>query len=252
VKRLLLRLVDPVLRSAPGTRFVVTLLRLWTSSVSRLAPDEGLRRLFAVDEHVRDRIDGLAIALDGGVHAKHRLTGYHGFFLARIEPGETVLDVGCGKGELAADLARHGAAVTGIDFDLAPLAVARGRETAGLELVHADALNWQPPHPFDVVVLSNVLEHIADRVGLLRSLTDRMRPERFLIRVPARDRDWIVPLREELGLFWFSDPTHETEYTLDQLRDELAEAGLQVDEVVQRWGELWAAARPSEGVTLAR
>jgi len=51
-------------------------------------------------------------------------------------------------------------------------------------------------------------------------------------------------LRRELGLAYFSDPTHETEYTVEQLRDELFAAGLRVQELVQRWGELWAVAAP--------
>src|SRR5207244_2184354 len=209
-------------------------------------PADGLRRLFRLGDHLQQRIDGLAIELDGGVHAKHRLTGYHDFFLERIRPGESVLDVGCGKGELAHDLAfRGGARVTGIDVSPVSLAIARERFAApGLDFAEGDVLTWRPEQSFDVVVLSNVLEHIADRVALLRQLLQSVRPQRVLIRVPSSERDWTVPLRRELGLTYFSDPTHETEYTLDQLRDELGEAGLELREVVQRWGELWAAAGP--------
>jgi hypothetical protein len=61
--------------------------------------------------------------------------------------------------------------------------------------------------------------------------------------VPVLERDWSVGLRRDLGLFYFSDPTHETEYTPEQLAQELRAAGLELDELVQRWGELWASAR---------
>ena len=37
---------------------------------------------------------------------------------------------------------------------------------------------------FDVVVLSNVLEHLIERVETLRALTSNVAPSRFLIRVP--------------------------------------------------------------------
>ncbi len=111
-------------------------------------------------------------------------------------------------------------------------------------------LTWAPPHDYDVVVLSNVLEHIAARVELLRRLLDAVHPKRFLIRVPSEERDWLVPLRKELGLPHFSDPTHETEYTVEQLRAELHEAGLEIAELEQRWGEIWAVGTAEAGAIL--
>lgn len=247
MRRRLLPLVQPVLQSSAAERAVTLVVRLWMAAVTRLPADEALRRLLRLDERLQQRVDGLAIALDGGIHAKHRLIGYHDFFVTHVRAGERVLDIGCGKGELAHDLATEaGAAVTGLDFNPVVLRFARSRFSAdGLEFVEGDVLTWSPPHPYDTVVLSNVLEHIAPRVELLRRLREIVGPSRFLIRVPSRERDWLVPLREELGLAHYSDPTHETEYTLPQLHEELADAGLVVEELEQRWGELWAVARPA-------
>jgi 2-polyprenyl-3-methyl-5-hydroxy-6-metoxy-1,4-benzoquinol methylase len=248
MKRLAQRLVDPVLQSAVAERVITLGVRLWASGASRRRPAEGLRRMLTLDDHLQQRIDGLAIDLDDGIHVKHRLTGYHEFFVEHVHPGERVLDVGCGKGELAYDLAvRAGARVTGLDVSRQSLEFARVRFRAdGLEFVEGDVLEWNPPHEYDVILLSNVLEHIALRVDLLRRLRDAARPNRFLIRVPSSERDWLVPLRQELGLAYFSDPTHETEYTLPELHDELRQAGLEVTELEQRWGELWAVARSAE------
>jgi 2-polyprenyl-3-methyl-5-hydroxy-6-metoxy-1,4-benzoquinol methylase len=248
MKSRLLALVDPLLQSVTFERAVTFLVRLWASGAARLAPEDGLRRMLRLDDHLKQRIDGLAIDLDRGVHAKHRLTGYHDFFVERISSGERVLDVGCGKGELAHDIAlRAKAQVTGIDVSRWSLDFARARfDDEGLEFIEGDVLEWRPPHDYDVVVLSNVLEHIAPRVELLRKLRSEAHPDRFLIRVPSSQRDWLVPLREELGLDHFSDPTHETEYTVRQLEDELAAAGLALAELDQVWGELWAVARSSE------
>lgn len=248
MKKRLLRLLDPLVRSPIGERVVFGIVKLWASSTSRREPADGLQHLFRLDDHLQRRIDGLAIELDGGIHAKHRLIGYHEFFVERVEAGQSVLDIGCGKGELAHDLAvRSGAAVTGLDFSPTKLQFARARfQAPRLEFVEGDALTWEPPRSFDVVVLSNVLEHIAPRVELLRRLQETVHPQRVLIRVPSIQRDWLVPLRREVGLDYFGDPTHETEYTVEQLHEELAEAGLVIEELVQRWGELWAAARPVE------
>lgn len=241
--RRLLRLLDPLFRARPAE----LLVQAWASAVSRQRPEVALRRLLRTADALLARVDVLAVELDGGVHAKHRLMSYHDFFLERVQPGETVLDVGCGKGELAYDLAiRGGARVTGIDVNRTSLAFARERfRSELLELVEADAREWQPPRPYDVVVLSNVLEHIDDRVGLLRRLREQTGASRFLVRVPVLERDWLVALRRDLGLPYYGDPTHETEYSPEQLADELGAAGLKLTELQQRWGELWGVAAPA-------
>jgi len=239
------RVRDAIFATAPAERVVDALVRIWAGAVARRRdPADGIRSLLSLHDELFRRIDVLAVDLDGGVHAKHRIMQYHDFFVARVAEGESVLDVGSGKGELAADLAdRARAQVTGIDVNREALTFARERfPSTRLELIEANALTWEPGRTFDVVVLSNVLEHIVDRVALLRRLDEVAQPTRFLIRVPVLERDWSVGLRRDLGAFHFSDPTHETEYDRDQLVDELAAAGLVPTEIQQRWGELWAVA----------
>jgi SAM-dependent methyltransferase len=230
-------------------RLVDATVRLWAGAVARRRdPRDSLRALLALQDELFRRVDLLAIDLDGGVHAKHRIMRYHDFFVDRVRDGESILDVGCGKAELAHDLAeRAHANVTGIDVNRDALAFARSRFASHrLELVEADALTWEPRgRSFDVVILSNVLEHIDDRVGLLRRLAEVAQPSRFLIRVPVLERDWSVGLRRDLGLFHFSDPTHAVEYDRDRLVAELEDAGLEATEIEQRWGELWAVAVPA-------
>jgi SAM-dependent methyltransferase len=241
------RILDRLFVGPGADRLVDALVRLWSGAVARRRdPGDALRALLSLHDELFRRIDVLAIELDGGVHAKHRIMRYHDFFVERVHPGESVLDVGCGKGELAHDLVvRARASVTGIDVNTASLDFARSHFTSDrIEFVEADARSWEPDRSFDAVVLSNVLEHIEDRIGLLRRLATAARPKRFLLRVPVLERDWSVGLRRDLGLFHFSDPTHETEYDREQLISELAAAGLEAREIEQRWGELWAVAEP--------
>jgi SAM-dependent methyltransferase len=221
--------------------------RFWLSVVAA-DPDRrrAVRELLELEAETRRQLDAAAIRYDDGVHAKHRLTAYHDFFVDRVREGERVLDVGSGKGELAHDLAvRAGAEVVGIDYDPHHLAFARSRSAhERVTYVAGDVLAVVPEGGFDVIVLSNVLEHIADRVGLLTTLVASAGPRVVLIRVPVLARDWTVPLRRELGLEYFSDPDHEIEYDERSFRDELAAAGLRVTELQAVWGELWAAAEP--------
>jgi SAM-dependent methyltransferase len=221
--------------------------RSWVNVIAEsLEPAEALRALFALDDDVQRELDRVSLRYDGGVHAKHRLTAYHDFFVARVAPGERVLDLGCGKGELAYDLAeRAGAVVTGVDRNRRSLDFARVRfRHPRLTFVEGDVSSWRAEDRFDVVVLSNVLEHLDDRPALLRRLVVQAQPRRLLLRVPALDRHWHVPLRQELGLPHFSDPTHEIEYTRAALEDELRSAGLEPVDIAQRWGELWVEAQP--------
>jgi ubiquinone/menaquinone biosynthesis C-methylase UbiE len=224
--------------------------RVFQSWVNVLGEQEderaALRALFTVADHVERELDHAAIRLDAGVHAKHRLTSYHDFFVERIRAGERVLDLGCGKGELAYDIAvRAGAEVVGIDRKRTSLDFAsRHFVHARLSFVEGDVLVAALPERIDVVVLSNVIEHLEDRIELLRRVRHELEPRSVLLRVPAENRHWHVPLRRELGLTWFSDPSHVVEYDAERLESELEAAGLRAVEVVSRWGELWADARP--------
>ena len=228
---------------APGLRAVRSWLNVTAQGRDQA---EALRRLFAVDDLLQGEIDQLSIRRDGGVHPKHRLTRYHDFFVSRVHAGERVLDVGCGKGELAHDLAeRAGASVVAIDVLPEKIAFARERfPHPRVEYRHADVYQFEPSGQFDAVVLSNVLEHLAERDALLRRIVGVTQPQRILIRVPAFDRHWHIPLRRELGITYFSDPTHETEYVVETLGAELERAGLELASIETRWGELWAEARP--------
>ena len=59
--------------------------------------------------------------------------------LAGVGPGSTALDVATGTGDLAVELARRGAEVTGMDFAPAMLALAR-KKAPGLTFEEGDAL----------------------------------------------------------------------------------------------------------------
>jgi SAM-dependent methyltransferase len=222
-----------------------TLARVVFFVLAQKPPRAALRALLEVESELARRLNEASACYEGGVHVKHRLTRYHDFFAERVQAGEQVLDIGCGVGAVAASVAEwSGADVTAIDLDAQAIADANARyRRPNLLFVRGDALVDLEPRPVDVVILSNVLEHIEDRPGFLRAVGGRFAPGRWLIRVPMIDRDWRVPLRQELGLFAFSDPTHFTEYTRASFEAELASAGLRVCHLQVNWGEIWAEAR---------
>ncbi|MCR4313754.1 MAG: class I SAM-dependent methyltransferase [Candidatus Uhrbacteria bacterium] len=185
-----------------------------------------------------------AILAEDGLHPKHRLMNYHQFFLDHIQSTDRVLDIGCGNGALAYDLAGKAARVVGIDTNEKNRAVWQTRfARENLEYRVTDATTFASQEMFDVVVLSNVLEHIEHRVDFLTRIK-HLAPL-FLIRVPMIDRDWITLYKKEFGLESRLDTTHFTEYTLDGFAQELARAGLMIQSHSIQFGEIWAVVSTS-------
>jgi SAM-dependent methyltransferase len=213
-------------------------------------PDTGaaLMRLFRVQDDLEHVVNERALAHGKGEHPKHRLMRYHDFFIDRIADGEHVLDVGCGYGAVARSIARRRpkSRIAGLDHDKGRLAQAQAADNPpNLAFAEADATKSVPEGPWDVVVLSNVLEHIADRTNFLKSLVATTKARRFLIRVPLFERDWKLPMRREVGANYFSDPDHKIEPSLAEFHAETEAAGLAVEELLTIWGEIWASLRPS-------
>ena len=233
-------------------RLVERVWRVWIKAVAhRKDHRRALEHVFQLEQDLDHTANRLAIELDGGVHTKHRHTAYHDFFVDRIKPGQRVADIGCGNGAVARDIAKRcRTTVIAIDNDPAKLAACR-------ELAHGedvtyllqDALEWMPKKPFDVIVLSNVLEHIDRRVDFLKRAQQTLRPARWLIRVPRFDRDWRVPLKKELGLSYYCDDTHFTEYTPEDFEIEMKQAGLAITHFESRWAEIWAEVRSTSTPT---
>jgi SAM-dependent methyltransferase len=209
------------------------------------SPTDALRLLFTLDHRLYALQGAQAVAYDNGVHTKHRHTRYHDFFVKRLRPGERVLDIGCGIGALAYNMGQAGAYVTGIDLSEANIRTAHERfASPRVTYICGDALVSLPVEKYETIVLSNVLEHLSDRASFLRKAQTKLRPLRWLIRVPLFERDWRVPLKKELGVEWRLDSTHEIEYTLESFADEMAASSLEPVHQETRWSEIWCEAHP--------
>ena len=73
----------------------------------------------------------------------------------RLKPAATILDVGCGTGRHAIELARRGFAVTGVDLSYGMLAEARKsakKAKVAVTWVHANAARMPIDHKYDAVI----------------------------------------------------------------------------------------------------
>ncbi len=205
-----------------------------------------LRLLFRLDQALYYVQGQVSIRYGGGIHPKHRLMNYHQFFVSNITNEQKVLDIGCGIGALAYSIAtKCNAHITGIEISERNITQARTQfPHENIEYIHGDVLTHPWSTLFDVIVMSNVLEHLPNRPEFLQHVTRTVKPKRFLIRVPLFERDWRVPLKKEVGIDYRLDPTHYIEYTQETFAEEMEQANLAITSLEIRWGEIWAQLTP--------
>ena len=158
-------------------------------------PDHQVRAMFDRIARVYDRMNSVMTA---GMHHHWRRRAAE---LARVGPGSTALDVATGTGDLAIELARRGAEVTGSDFAPAMLEIAR-RKAPGLRFEEGDALKLAyPDASFDAVTVGFGARNFAD---LDRGLAEMARVTRPGGRVVVLEIT--TPQKPPLSLFfraWF-------------------------------------------------
>ena len=166
-----------------------------------------------------------------------RFAARRAFLLAHVRAGDRVLDLGCGDGAFAAELAAVGARVVAVD--VADEALRRARERASgaqLRRIEEGAALPFAEDAFDVVWAGEVLEHAADVVGLLAEMRRVLRwGGRLLVTTPYHGRVALAALALR-GLEEHFDPRadHLRFFTARTLRAVLRQAGfadVQVDAV---------------------
>jgi len=88
-------------------------------------------------------------------------------------PGERILDLGCGDGELTERIAAAGAEVVGVDASLDMVAAARAR---GLDAREGDAAELGVEGPFDAVFSNAAMHWMTDPDAVIAGLADRLAP----------------------------------------------------------------------------
>ncbi len=144
--------------------------------------------------------------------------------------GRTLLDVGSGPGYFLAEGARRGWSVTGIEPSLAASEHAR---SMGLDVVQGFLGSDTAPAlgMFDVIHMSEVLEHIPDPGEMIRLLRSMLNPGGLLyVMVPNEYSPFQEALRDGCGFdpWWVSPPHHVNYFNRDSLAGLMRSADFEV------------------------
>ncbi|OBR64157.1 cyclopropane-fatty-acyl-phospholipid synthase [Paenibacillus oryzae] len=112
----------------------------------------------------------------------------------RLAEGSRILDVGCGAGRHAVELAKRGFKVTGIDLSSGMLAEAKKLASAAnvdIEWIHCDAVQYTPTETFDAAIclcegafglVGRDEEPLEHDMAILKNISDALEPKgRFIL-----------------------------------------------------------------------
>jgi ubiquinone/menaquinone biosynthesis C-methylase UbiE len=100
------------------------------------------------------------------------------FFTKNLSTNKgTALDIGCGSGILALELAKYYDRVVGIDLSPAMLEIARHKRSASnIEYIQMDAGHLMFDHKFDLIVSANTLHHLHNLPVAIQSIKKLLNP----------------------------------------------------------------------------
>ena len=160
------------------------------------------------------------------------LTGLGGYYRQRLTeiyqnllaPGQSVLEVGCGRGDLLAALKPSRG--VGVDFSEEIIGAAKRRHTE-LRFVHADAYDLNLREKFDVIILSDLVNDLWDVQAVLQNVCQFMTPRSRII-VNSYSRLWEPILKVAEWLNLAKPNLHQNWLTVEDITNLLSLADCEV------------------------
>jgi len=184
------------------------------------------------------------LAMEHAAELGLNIWGENRFIHSRIKPTDRVLEIGCSSGRVLSTI--EATDRVGVDYD-AP-AIERGkREHPELTFVAGEARDYlETAEPFDVLILSHVLEHIDDPEQFLRTFAHRF--DRIYVEVPDFEftTNNAVRLARKRDLIYM-DGDHVAEFDRDELEALFKSVGLDILDREFRWGFMRYWLTPQSG-----
>ena len=162
--------------------------------------------------------------------------------LDRVEPRALrILDVGGGTGEISAGLlnaAPAGSRATVVDFDPASIEAARAR---GLDAFRGRFEDFEAETRFDIVLMLNLLEHVADPLDILERARAPLSPDGVLWLQTPNFRALDAAVFRHRNWAGYHCPRHWAIFSEAGLARALERCGLRADSIRRtQAGSFWA------------
>ena len=116
------------------------------------------------------------------------------YALVNPRPGERILDVGCGRGELTYALSRTGAHVVGVDYskDAIQIATSTYPSDDKCQFICNDIFKMSDLETFDKVVMADIVEHIEQDVleKIFSKISSSLHPRGMLVVHTAPNQEY--------------------------------------------------------------
>ena len=114
-----------------------------------------------------------------------------------LKSGEKILDLGCGPGDISAELAKRGAQVVGVDVDEDLLSVARKRDLRGCVFLNQDLKSLVlEPNSFDGIWCSFTAAYFPNFESVLRGWIPLLKPNGWICLTEMDDLFGHEPMPE--------------------------------------------------------
>lgn len=163
--------------------------------------------------------------------------------LELVESNKRILEIGCATGEMSAYLIEEkGCSVIGVEAEVAQ---AQAAATKGMEVfvgyINQPVLQEridryvEEHQPFDVVFMSQVIEHIADPEALLIKIKDWLASDGVLVISTCNIAHWTCRFRLLAGKWEYEDygimdRDHLRFFTINSFASLLDDSGYQIEE----------------------
>lgn len=155
----------------------------------------------------------------------------------------TAVDVGCGSGEFARELAGRYARVKAFDYSQIMLDIAKeGTERANVEFIKTDSASLPlPDGSVDILFALGLLDYVSDVAATLREFARVLKPGAQAVVTAPKSPSLFAPLRwsKDIRSFLFKIPPIVHAFKRDEIENLFADCGFRTVEMTSLWTTMW-------------